>query len=219
MGGVGGDKAQWTRGAGSCTRYPQTRRTRPRGPGPQESVRTAGVLSHGPGSRLSSVRDAASAEGPAASGGRLTEACLQVSGGPEASLGSRCLPQDGWRPPGLAAAPAHSGQRARARRSWPQKSPVTPHWATRSSRGAHCQGRESGCWEGEYQGAWERTFNLSNGLPCPGPQKEDSVKRPGRCPRSRPSGLVPLQRLKLWDPFGACAWGVRLGPALGSRLV
>lgn len=81
MGGVGGDEAQWTRGAGSCTRYPQTRRTPPLVPGPQESVRTAGVLSHGPGSRLSSVRDAASAEGPAAGGGRLTEACLQVSGG------------------------------------------------------------------------------------------------------------------------------------------
>lgn len=218
MGGVGGDEAQWTRGAGSCTRYPQTRRTPPLVPGPQESVRTAGVLSHGPGSRLSSVRDAASAEGLAASGGRLTEACLQVSGGRRPHWVPGAFPRiagglPAWQLPQPTAArergPGGAGLRSRQSLHTGRLDPAVEP----------CQGRESGCWEGEYQGAWERTFNLSNGLPCPGPQKEDSVKTPGRCPRSRPSGLVPLQRLKLWDPFGACAWGVRLGPALGSRLV
>lgn len=188
MGGVGGDKAQWTRGAGSCTRYPQTRRTPPRGPGPQESVRTAGVLSHGPGSRLSSVRDAASAEGPAAGGGRLTEACLQVSGGRRPRWVPGAFPRiagglPAWQLPQPTAArergPGGAGLRSRQSLHTGRLDPaVEPTVKGVSQAAGRASIREPG----------SRLLTYQMGFPARDPKRKTASRRLGGVPGSSPAG-------------------------------
>lgn len=141
-------------------------------------------------------------------GGSAHRGSLASQQGPEASLG--VSPQDGWGPPGLAAARAHSDQRARAGGSRPQKSPATPHRASPSSLEPTAKGVSQASGSKRYQGAWEWTFNLSNRPPCLGPQKEDGVKRPGRVPGPSPAGRSHSR--------GGSS-GTRLAHALGSRPV
>lgn len=180
------DEAQRTQGAGSCTRVtPRLGRHRqaflvPRN---QSGSWKCSAVALAPVCRLLGTLRQLKAGRPG--GGSAHRGSLASQRGPEASLGAS--PQDGWGPPGLAAARAHGDQRARAGRSRPQKSPATPHRASPSSLEPTAKGVSQASGSERYQGAWEWTFKLSNRPLCLGPQKEDGVKRPGGVPGPSPA--------------------------------
>lgn len=182
-------------------RDPKAPRTPPRIPGPQESVWTAGVLRGGPGCRLPSVGDAASADGRRPAEGRLTEGRLtEAHRGSLAGQrvpGASPRPAGGW-PPGLAAAPptatrergrgpGAAGLRIRQPRHAPRR-------ATRWSRcGAHSQGRESGCRRGSIGEPGRGLLTHPRGFPARDPKRKTASGGLGGVPGPSPAGRSPCR--------------------------